>query len=157
MTSRTSHPHNPKKEAPTMAFISSGGPAVRIPSAHLGRDLVKGTERVGERVAGIPPKTLVAYAALAVMAVLVTALALLLGGGPDALKASALGGDAIGGLDGWITGITSNLKWIAGAMAAAGVVFIAILFLIGHSRAQDYALRFGIGCAILAGGTGIIA
>ena len=64
---------------------------------------------------------------------------------------------AISGVNDWITGITDNLKWLAGAVAVAAVVVIGLLFLTGHSRAQDYAIRFGVGCAILAGGTGIVA
>lgn len=97
------------------------------------------------------------YALLALLGAALLALGLLTGGHLDALKAANLGGTAIKGVDDFIDGFTDNLKWLAGAVALAAVFVIGLLFLTGHSRAQDYAIRFGIGCAIIAGGTGIVA
>lgn len=111
-------------------------------------------------VVNTPRRTLrlpLEYVAVALIGLALAALALVSGGHMEALKAANAGGQAIAGVSDFITGITDNLKWLAAAVAAAAIVVIALLFLTGHSRAQDYAIRFGIGCAILAGGTGILA
>lgn len=127
------------KEDAVQALISRDGSAVALP--------------VGSRVLRVSLDTLVIVAIAALLGV----VGLLAGGSVDALKAANLGGSAIAGVDDFIADVTSNLKWLAGAVALAAVIVIGLLFLTGHSRAQDYAIRFGLGCAVLAGGTGIVA
>lgn len=133
-----SHTTNNKEDA-VQALISRDGSAVAL--------------NVGPCVMRVSIATLVFVA----FAGLLGALGVLTGSHVDALKAANLGGTAIDGVSGFIDGITANLKWLAGAVALAAVIVIGLLFLTGHSRAQDYAIRFALGCAILAGGTGIVA
>lgn len=76
----------------------------------------------------------------------------------DALKAAGLGGSgsAIQGLGAFIDHIKGNLTWLVLTGAGLIVLVIGAMFLIGHSRATDYAVKAGVGFAIIAGGTGIV-
>ncbi|HTC58826.1 MAG TPA: hypothetical protein VK691_01785 [Solirubrobacteraceae bacterium] len=100
------------------------------------------------------PDWLVTAAAVVVM----VALCLLLGGHVDALKAAGLaGGSAIGGVSGFFSAITSNLVWLGVTVVGFAIVLIAILFLSGHSRAHDIALKVGVGVFLLIAAPGIVA
>jgi len=90
--------------------------------------------------------------------VVVCALAGLLGGHVDALKAAGLaGGSAIGGVAGFFSALKSNLVWLGVTVVGFAIVLIAILFLSGHSRAHDIALKVGIGVFLLVAAPGIVA
>jgi hypothetical protein len=77
----------------------------------------------------------------------------------DALKAAgAIGkGGAIRGLAHFVGAIRGNLLWAVGVILGVVVVAVGLMFLSGHSRAQDYALKAGAGVAIIACATGIVA
>lgn len=141
-----------------MAFISAGGlVAFRSSLADPFGDLRSAQRDLCTHVASISPAKRALYGAVVLAVIAAAIAAVLLGGAPDALKASSLGGKAVDGLADWADGVKANLLWFAGVAAAIGIVVIGILFVSAHSRAHDYAIRFAIGCAILAGGTGLVA
>ena len=110
--------------------------------------------RFGERAMSIPVELVAILVAGAVMAV----LSLLSGGHPDALKSAGLtGGTPIQGVGEFIDSIKGNLIWLGVTIAGCGIFLIGGLYLAGHSRAQDYGIKFLVGCLIIAGGTGFIA
>lgn len=83
---------------------------------------------------------------------------LLFGGHVDALKAAGLaGGSAISGVAGFFAALTSNLVWLGVTVIGFAIVLIAILFLSGHSRAHEIALKVGIGVFLLIAAPGIVA
>lgn len=85
-------------------------------------------------------------------------LAGIFGGHVDALRAAGLaGGSAIGGVAGFFSAITSNLVWLGVTIVGFAIVLIAILFLSGHSRAHDVALKVGVGVFLLIAAPGIVA
>lgn len=96
---------------------------------------------------------------LKVMVVCVIAgMGLLCGGHVDALKAAGLaGGSAIGGVAGFFSALTRNLVWLGVTVIGFAITLIAILFLSGHSRAHDIALKVGIGIFLLIAAPGIVA
>jgi hypothetical protein len=71
--------------------------------------------------------------------------------------AGVTGGTPIAGLGDFIAKLKGNLIWIAVTVVSIAVIGIGLLFLFGHSRAQDYAIKALIGAAIIASGTGIVA
>jgi len=76
----------------------------------------------------------------------------------SALNAAGLtGGTPIAGLARFVDRLKSNLIWVAATVVGIGVIGIGLLFLMGHSRAQDIAIKALIGAAIVASGTGIVA
>lgn len=100
---------------------------------------------------------LAAVAALAYFAAL-AAVAGLVGGHVEALRAAGLaGGSAIGGVAGFFDALKSNLVWLGVTVVGFAVVLIAILFLSGHSRAHDIALKVGVGVFLLVAAPGIVA
>jgi hypothetical protein len=89
---------------------------------------------------------------------LTVVVCLLLGGHVEALKAAGLaGGSAISGVAGFFTALTSNLVWLGVTVIGFAIVLIAILFLSGHSRAHEIALKVGIGVFLLIAAPGIVA
>jgi hypothetical protein len=100
---------------------------------------------------------LAAVWALAYVSVL-GALAGVLAPHVDALKAAGLaGGTAIGGVAGFFDALKSNLVWLGVTVVGFALVLIAILFLSGHSRAHDIALKVGVGVFLLVAAPGIVA
>lgn len=76
----------------------------------------------------------------------------------SALNAAGLtGGTPIAGLTRFVHQLRDNLIWVAATGVGIGVIAIGLLFLMGHSRAQDYAIKALIGAAVVASGTGIVA
>src|SRR5450755_2006273 len=63
-------------------------------------------------------------------------------------------GSAIAGIQTFADSIKGNLIWLVATIAGVAVV---AMFLTGHSRAQDYALKAGVGFLVIAGGSGIVA
>ncbi len=76
----------------------------------------------------------------------------------SALSAAGVdGGTPIAGFAAFIRSLKGNLVWVAATVAGIAVIGIGLLFLFGHSRAQDYAIKALLGAAIIASGTGIAA
>lgn len=76
----------------------------------------------------------------------------------SALNAAGVaGGTPIAGLGDFIAKIHDSLLWLAVTVVGVAVIGIGLLFLLGHSRAQDYAIKALIGAAIIASGGGIVA
>ncbi len=73
--------------------------------------------------------------------------------------AGALGGKggAIAGIQTFADKIKGNLIWLVSVVSGVAVVAIGAMFLTGHSRAQDYALKAGVGFLVIAGAGGIVA
>lgn len=83
---------------------------------------------------------------------------LLFGGHVDALRAAGLsGGSAIGGVAKFMDALKGNLVWLGVTITGFAVVLIAILFLSGHHRAHEIALKVGIGVFLLVAAPGIVA
>lgn len=101
--------------------------------------------------------SLAAVGELAYLSVLL-ALAGFVGPHVEALKAAGLaGGSAIGGVAGFFDALKSNLVWLGVTVVGFAIVLIAILFLSGHSRAHDIALKVGMGVFLLVAAPGIVA
>jgi hypothetical protein len=66
-------------------------------------------------------------------------------------------GSGIAGIKKFVDAIKADLIWVVGVCSGLAVVIVGAMFMAGHTRAQDYALRAGIGFLILAGGTGIVS
>ena len=86
-------------------------------------------------------------------------LALLTGGGhTHALNAAgAFSGTPIAGVQNFIDKLKGNLVWLGGTSMALVITVVGLLFMAGHSRAQDYAIKTLAGLAILASVGGIVA
>ena len=85
-------------------------------------------------------------------------LCVLFRGHVDALKAAGLaGGSAINGVAGFFKALTANLVWLGVTVVGFAIVLIAILFLSGHHRAHEVALKVGVGVFLLIAAPGIVA
>ncbi len=74
------------------------------------------------------------------------------------MKAAGLaGGSAISGVAGFFSALTQNLVWLGVTVIGFAILLIAILFLSGHSRAHEIALKIGIGVFLLIAAPGIVA
>ena len=91
-------------------------------------------------------------------AVAVVATALASHGCVHALEAAgAFQGTPITGVENFINSLKGNLVWLGGTVMALVVVVVGLLFMAGHSRAQDYAIKTIVGLAIIASVGGIVA
>lgn len=120
--------------------------------------------RTGERVAaaargrGAKARRAVALVWLVALPLGVALMVLLPGGQVWALEAAgAFKGQAIGGVDHFVSALQGNLVWLGGTAMGLIIAVVGILFLAGHSRAHDLALKTIIGLAILASISGIVA
>lgn len=120
--------------------------------------------RVGERVAarrrGCRARLRAAVLGLLLLAAPAgVAVAVLWPGGHVwALEAAgAFKGQAIGGVEHFVSALRGNLVWLGGTAMGLVIAVVGILFLAGHSRAHDLALKTIIGLAILASISGIVA
>jgi hypothetical protein len=85
-------------------------------------------------------------------------LGVLCGGHLDALDAAgAFKGGEIGGVAHYVEALKGNLVWLGGTAMGLVVAVVAILFMAGHSRAHDIAIKTIVGLAILASISGIVA
>jgi hypothetical protein len=85
-------------------------------------------------------------------------LAVLCGGHMDALEAAgAFKGGEIGGVSHYVEALKGNLVWLGGTAMGLVVAVVGILFMAGHSRAHDIAIKTIAGLAILASISGIVA
>lgn len=64
---------------------------------------------------------------------------------------------AIAGLERFIDHIRDNILWIGGTVGGAAVALCGLMFVIGHTRAQDIMFKTAVGFGIIAGASGIIA
>ena len=71
--------------------------------------------------------------------------------------AGAFQGTPITGVENFINSLKGNLVWLGGTVMALVVVVVGLLFMAGHSRAQDYAIKTIVGPAIIASVGGIVA
>lgn len=95
---------------------------------------------------------------LAAVAVGCAAIVLAPGGHVHALDAAgAFKGEEIGGVAGFVGKLKGNLVWLGGTAMGLVIAVVGIMFMAGHSRAHDLAIRTLVGLAILASISGIIA
>ena len=92
----------------------------------------------------------------------VVAGAVILGALPDghvhALNAAgAFKGTAINGVQNFVEKLKGNIVWLGGTAMSLVIAVVGIMFMAGHSRAHDIAIRTIAGLAILASITGIVA
>ena len=71
--------------------------------------------------------------------------------------AGAFKGEAIGGIANFVDKLKGNLVWLGGTAMGLVIAVVGIMFMAGHSRAHDIAIRTIAGLAILASITGIVA
>jgi len=71
--------------------------------------------------------------------------------------AGAFKGEAIGGVSNFVDKLKGNLVWLGGTAMGLVIAVVGIMFMAGHSRAHDIAIRTIAGLAILASISGIIA
>lgn len=71
--------------------------------------------------------------------------------------AGAFSGTPISGVQNFVEKLKGNLVWLGGTGMGLIIAVVAIMFMAGHSRAHDLAIRTIIGLAILASISGIIA
>jgi hypothetical protein len=76
----------------------------------------------------------------------------------DALKAAgAFEGGEIGGVAHYVDALKGNLVWLGGTTMGLVIAVVGIMFMAGHSRAHDIAIKTIAGLAILASISGIVA
>ncbi len=102
----------------------------------------------------------IAAAICATIAVLVCAA--ILGVLPDAHlhalnAAGAFNGTPIDGVQKFAEKLKGNIVWLGGTGMGLVIAVVGIMFMAGHSRAHDIAIRTIIGLAILASISGIVA
>jgi len=71
--------------------------------------------------------------------------------------AGAFKGEAIGGVADFVSKLKGNLVWLGGTAMGLVIAVVGIMFMAGHSRAHDLAIRTLVGLAILASISGIVA
>jgi hypothetical protein len=76
----------------------------------------------------------------------------------DALNAAgAFKGGEIGGVARYVDALKGNLVWLGGTAMGLVIAVVGIMFMAGHSRAHDIAIKTIAGLAILASLSGIVA
>ena len=63
----------------------------------------------------------------------------------------------IEGISHFVDGLQSSLSWLFITALILVIITVGFLFMAGHSRAHDYALRVVVGVAIVACAGGIVA
>jgi hypothetical protein len=71
--------------------------------------------------------------------------------------AGAFSGTPISGVQSFIDKLKGNLVWLGGTAMGLVIAVVGIMFMAGHSRAHDVAIRTLVGLAILASISGIVA
>jgi hypothetical protein len=98
---------------------------------------------------------LTVLAALLIAAVII---AFLPEAGSHALNAAgAFSGTPISGVQTFVDKLRGNLVWLGGTAMGLVIAVVGIMFMAGHSRAHDLAIRTIAGLAILASISGIVA
>lgn len=76
----------------------------------------------------------------------------------DALQAAgAFKGGEIAGVGHYVSALEGNLVWLGGTAMGLVIAVVGIMFMAGHSRAHDIAIKTIAGLAILASISGIVA
>lgn len=102
-------------------------------------------------------RQLVVFALLSVL-VAVALLGVLCGGHLDALNAAgAFHGTPISGVQNFVEKLKGSLVWLGGTAMSLVIAVVGIMFMAGHSRAHDVAIKTIAGLAILASISGIVA
>lgn len=105
-------------------------------------------------------KAQVAVAACALIALLVglVIFGAVADGHVHALDAAgAFKGGEIEGVAKFVEKLKGNIVWLGGTAMGLVIAVVGIMFMAGHSRAHDIAIRTIAGLAILASITGIVA
>jgi len=71
--------------------------------------------------------------------------------------AGAFNGTPISGVQTFVEKLKGNLVWLGGTAMGLVIAVVGIMFMAGHSRAHDLAIRTIAGLAILASISGIVA
>jgi hypothetical protein len=71
--------------------------------------------------------------------------------------AGAFSGTPISGVQTFVDKLKGNLVWLGGTAMGLVIAVVGIMFMAGHSRAHDLAIRTLVGLAILASLSGIVA
>jgi len=71
--------------------------------------------------------------------------------------AGAFSGTPISGVQAFVDKLKGNLVWLGGTAMGLVIAVVGIMFMAGHSRAHDVAIRTLVGLAILASISGIVA
>ena len=71
--------------------------------------------------------------------------------------AGAFSGTPISGVQNFVDKLEGNLVWLGGTAMGLIIAVVGIMFMAGHSRAHDIAIRTIAGLAILASISGIVA
>jgi PASTA domain len=104
------------------------------------------------------PRSPLVTVGVAALTFLVTLLAVLLLGHAHALQAAgAFNGTPISGVQTFVDKLRGNLVWLGGTAMGLVIAVVGIMFMAGHSRAHDLAIRTIVGLAILASISGIVA
>jgi hypothetical protein len=106
------------------------------------------------------PKLLARLGPALLLALLAAALILatLPDGTVHALNAAgAFKGTPIDGVQNFVEKLKGNIVWLGGTAMGLVIAVVAIMFMAGHSRAHDVAIRTIAGLAILASISGIVA
>jgi hypothetical protein len=103
----------------------------------------------------VPSSDELLSAALAIATL--AALIVFAGAGAHALQAAGLSSKsgAIGGVDTFVANLTDNVKWLVATGIGLSIAIVGLLFMTGHSRAHDIAIKAGLGAAIIVGLGGI--
>jgi hypothetical protein len=106
-------------------------------------------------------KSLLAKLVLALLIGLMAG-ALILAALPDATvhalnAAGAFKGTPIDGVQNFVDKLKGNIVWLGGTAMGLIIAVVGIMFMAGHSRAHDIAIRTLAGLAILASISGIVA
>ncbi len=71
--------------------------------------------------------------------------------------AGAFKGTPITGVQNFVEKIKGSLVWLGGTSMSLVIAVVGIMFMAGHSRAHDVAIKTLVGLAILASISGIVA
>lgn len=71
--------------------------------------------------------------------------------------AGAFKGSPIDGVQTFVEKLKGNIVWLGGTGMGLVIAVVGIMFMAGHSRAHDLAIRTAVGLLILASISGIVA
>lgn len=72
-------------------------------------------------------------------------------------SAGAFKGTPISGVQNFVKKLQGSLVWLGSTAMGLVIAVVAIMFMAGHSRAHDVAIKTIVGLAILASISGIVA
>jgi hypothetical protein len=72
-------------------------------------------------------------------------------------SAGAFKGTPISGVQNFVVKLQGSLVWLGSTAMGLVIAVVAIMFMAGHSRAHDVAIKTIVGLAILASISGIVA